>query len=118
MIFIKHVRNKVKSYYNKEDNCYICGSPEDPEFHHLLCLSTESQKILRKQGYRDYPADDDPRFEELVWLVARDGDIMDPAHFYTLCKKCHKELHKTYGQNYIAWKPVLAYIEKQKQRHS
>lgn len=114
MIFIKHVRNKIKSYYLKSDECYICGSTKQLEFHHLLCLSVQAKQILRKQGYNKYPDQSDPRFEELVWLVARDPDIVNPKHHYTLCKPCHKEIHKRFGQEYVAWKAVQAYIDKQR----
>ena len=117
MIFIKHVRNKIKSYYIKGTECYICNSQDTLEFHHLMCVSIEAQKIIRNQGYRDYPKDDDPRFEEIVRIVADDPSIKNPEHFYTLCKVCHKALHQRYGQNYVAWKATQKYIEKQKERH-
>lgn len=117
MIFVKHIRNKVKSKYNKGEECYICKSADTLEFHHLLCLSTETRKILRKSGYRDYPRDDDPNFHQLIEIVATNPDIVNPQYFYTLCQICHKALHKRFGQNYTAWKPVQIYLAKEKERH-
>jgi len=116
VIFVKHVRNKVKSKYKKDDSCYICGSADSLEFHHLLCLSVEVKKLLLKFGYRKYPEESDPKFTDLAWAVAESPDLKNPEHYYTLCKKCHKQLHKIYGQNYIAWKAVKKYIEKQREK--
>ena len=82
-----------------------------------MCVSVEAKKILRKNGFRDYPKDDDPRFEEMVWLVAKNEELLNPQYFYTLCQVCHKLLHKRFGQNYVAWKGVQKYIEKQKERY-
>lgn len=118
MIFIKHVRNKVKTYYTAENECYICGDSEKLEVHHLKCLSVEAKKLLRK-NYKllEYPDESNPQFEEIVWGISRDPEIMHPEYFYTLCQKCHKELHGRFGQNYEAWKPVKKYLEVQRGKH-
>lgn len=118
MIFIKHVRNKIKSQYTTEDECYICGAKDQLEFHHLKCLSVESQKLLRTRGKIKYPNEGDSDFDELVWFIAKHDEIINPEFFFTLCKTCHKELHSRYGQNYVAWKPVAKYIEKMRAKNN
>ena len=32
---VKYVRDKAKSKYKKEAECYICGSTENLDFHHF-----------------------------------------------------------------------------------
>ncbi len=117
MIFIKHVRNKIKTAYTKDTECYICGSAEQLEFHHLMCLSILVKKLLRKEKYAKYPIDSDPRFDELAWKMAKHPDVINPEHHYTLCKPCHKGLHQKWGQNYTQWKAVGRYIEKLRVKH-
>ena len=36
---VKYVRDKAKSGYKKDTQCYICGETENLEFHHFYGLT-------------------------------------------------------------------------------
>ena len=36
---VKYVRDKAKSQYKKDTECYICGSTENLDFHHFYGLT-------------------------------------------------------------------------------
>jgi len=38
-VAIKHVRDRAKSAYVKQDHCFICGSEDDLELHHTTSLT-------------------------------------------------------------------------------
>lgn len=101
----KHIRDGIKSNYNKDCKCAICGTEEDLEFHHYTTVS-----ILLKQyaKERNIPIDTD----EAV-LAMRDQFYKDHWHelvdyAVTLCAEHHKQLHRTYGRE-----PSLSTASKQ-----
>ena len=36
---VKYVRDKAKSRYKKNNNCFICGETENLDFHHFFGLT-------------------------------------------------------------------------------
>ena len=46
---VKYVRDKIKSNYKIKDECYICGSTEKLELHHLYTLSEMFNNWLEKE---------------------------------------------------------------------
>ena len=47
---VKYVRDKAKSQYKKDTECYICGSQENLDFHHFNGL-TELLDIWLRSRY-------------------------------------------------------------------
>ena len=45
---VKYVRDKAKSKYKKETECFICGSQENLDFHHFYGLTELLETWLRK----------------------------------------------------------------------
>ena len=76
---IKYVRDYIKKDYKVRDKCYICGSKDDLELHHLYSLSQLWQK----------------------WCIANNNSkYLNNKNLYTLCRMHHSKLHTLYGQNY------------------
>jgi hypothetical protein len=114
--FVKRVRDRVKSNYDRADECEICASAQDVELHHFYSVSQMCGIWLKNKGvvietdeqslqYRDEFIED--HWDKLVNECA------------TLCNTHHKKLHKIYGA-----KPTLAtgpkqgrWVIKQKAKH-
>ena len=47
---VKYVRDKAKSQYKKDTECYICGSQENLDFHHYNGLTELLDIWLRKNS--------------------------------------------------------------------
>ena len=45
---IKYIRDKAKSKYQKTDNCYICRSDKNLDFHHFYSLTELLEEYMRK----------------------------------------------------------------------
>ena len=46
---VKYVRDKAKSRYKKQTECYICGSTEQLDFHHFYGLTELLEVWLKKK---------------------------------------------------------------------
>lgn len=105
-IGVKWVRDKAKKAYEKEDHCYICGTKEDLELHHLHSIT----KLLNTWAEtKDYDISTDEGI-----LSVRDEFIETHKHeiydlVFTLCNRDHVRLHGVYGKA-----PEAPTVEKQK----
>jgi len=102
---IKYVRDRAKSRYHKEAACYVCGTNEKLDLHHLYTVDIMFTNWCKKEGIKIITVED--------ILACRDAFIEE--HEYelyeyvkTLCKGCHTRLHTVYGQ-----KPSLSTADKQ-----
>ena len=43
---VKYVRDKAKSGYKKETQCYICGETDKLEFHHFYGMTELRPKLV------------------------------------------------------------------------
>lgn len=102
---IKYVRDRAKSRYVKDSNCYVCGDDERLDFHHLKTVDVLFENWLREEKIIIETVED---------IIAVRDDFIDSHKFEmfdyarTLCKSCHKRLHTVYGQ-----RPALITAEKQ-----
>lgn len=114
---IKYVRDKVKSNYKKDTECFICGNTENLEFHHFNTLTLLFDTWLRKNKYSIETVNE---IEEVRDLFIKDqwDFLVSPEETITLCKWHHtgtgekgkgKGLHKIYGKA-----PPLRSAPKQK----
>lgn len=93
---VKWVRDKAKAAYIKKDSCFICGTSEDLELHHLHSISILLEDWCKKLGI-NLESDDDI-------LRVRDRFIeehMDQIYnkVYTLCNTHHTRLHHIFGKS-------------------
>lgn len=106
-IAVKFVRDKAKAAYVKDSHCYICGTAEDIELHHLHSITILLNNWAKTKGY-DISTD-------AGILAVRDEFIAEHHHeiydlVYSLCNKHHVALHSVYGKS-----PSQASVPKQKQ---
>lgn len=104
---IKYIRDAAKAAYKKGDECFICGTTENLQFHHYYSL-TELWNKFKKKAKAEINNVEDILVYRDQFISAHHTQVYDET--VTLCKHCHMEkLHKIYGK-----KPSLATAMKQK----
>lgn len=92
---VKWVRDRAKAAYEKRDTCYVCGTQQDLELHHLHSITILLDTWAAARGY-------DISTDEGI-LAVRDEFIDEHRHelydlVYTLCNHHHVALHGVYGK--------------------
>lgn len=92
---VKHVRDKAKSAYEKQDTCYICGTTEDLELHHFHSVTLMLERWAARKGY-DITTDEGILAVREEFIAEHKVELYDKVR--TLCNKHHVALHKVYGK--------------------
>jgi hypothetical protein len=50
---IKYIRDRAKSKYKKDSECYICGAKTELDFHHYNTLTQLLRSWLEKKQERE-----------------------------------------------------------------
>ena len=96
---IKYIRDFIKKDYKLRDVCFICGSKEKLELHHLLSVSELFNKWCLKNKIN--AIEDVDYIKKLRVEFANDcEEELSHKHLFTLCSTHHKQLHSIYGQTY------------------
>ena len=96
---IKYIRDYIKKDYKLKDRCYICGSEENLELHHLFSVSQLFKQWCAENKVTEI--DTVEKITSLREIFAVDcKESLDHHNLYTLCKTHHQRLHNIYGQNY------------------
>ena len=103
---VKYVRDKAKSRYKKQTECYICGSTEELDFHHFYGMTELLDTWLRSNKITITTADEIMNLRE-PFIEEHTNEIYHEAA--TLCKAHHQRLHSIYGK-----RPKLVTAFKQK----
>tara|TARA_B100000586_G_C20013331_1_gene385694 strand:+ start:147 stop:518 length:372 start_codon:yes stop_codon:yes gene_type:complete len=103
---VKYVRDKAKSQYKKETNCYICGATENLDFHHFYGLTELLEFWLKKNNFL-IKREDDILHLRKQFIEEHKLEVYDEA--VTLCHEHHLRLHSIYGK-----RPRLVTALKQK----
>jgi hypothetical protein len=103
---VKYVRDKAKSKYNKDTQCYICGETENLDFHHFYGMTELLETWLNSKKITVTSADEIMNLREL-FIEEYPNEIYHEAA--TLCKAHHRRLHSIYGK-----RPKLVTALKQK----
>ena len=103
---IKYVRDKAKSGYKKETQCYICGETEKLEFHHFYGMTELLETWLKARKITINSAEEIMEVRE-TFIERHPKEIYNEAA--TLCKSHHMRLHSIYGK-----RPKLVTAQKQK----
>jgi 5-methylcytosine-specific restriction endonuclease McrA len=95
---VKYIRDFIKKDYKLRDECFICGSTDFLELHHLLSISELFKNWCEKNKIIDFD------LEQLkIYRIKFSEDCNDQLsheNLYTLCSSHHKHLHSIYGQTY------------------
>ena len=96
---IKYIRDYIKKDYKLKDKCYICGSKEKLELHHLFSVSQLFEQWCSENKVTEINTVE--KITSLREIFAVDcKESLDHHNLYTLCKTHHQRLHNIYGQNY------------------
>ena len=113
---VKYVRDKAKSGYKKEKECYICGSTHKLDFHHFYGLTELLDTWLRNNNITIETEQDilDVR-EQFI------GENHDEVYnkTVTLCHQHHLRLHSIYGKRpkLITAEKQARWVELQREKH-
>lgn len=93
------IRDYIKKDYKVRECCYICGSADNIELHHLFGVSELFNTWVDKNNIRiDNTVE---QVKELRIVFAKDNaEALSNDNLYSLCKKHHVILHSIYGQRY------------------
>jgi len=103
---IKYIRDRAKSAYVKDEECYICGGKEDLDFHHFFSVTALLDKWIKERNLSINTAEDMMEMRD-EFIEAHYDEIYNQT--VTLCHKHHLKLHSIYGK-----KPTLVTGPKQK----
>lgn len=92
---VKHVRDKAKAAYEKQDHCYICGSEEELELHHFHSITILLENWARVMRY-DISTDDGILAVRDEFIAEHRTELYELVR--TLCNKHHVNLHKIFGK--------------------
>jgi len=96
---IKYVRDYIKKDYKVRDKCYICGSKDDLELHHLYSLSQLWEIWCKEHNLKQVESVELIKYLRVTF--AKDNSkYLNNKNLYTLCRMHHSKLHTFYGQNY------------------
>ena len=104
---VKYVRDKAKSKYKKNTQCYICGSTENLDFHHFYGL-TELLESWMKENKITIETEEEILGLREQFIEEMKNEVYEQA--VTLCHTHHLRLHGIYGK-----RPKL--ITAKKQQH-
>src|SRR6056300_1480776 len=100
---VKYIRYTAKSKYEKCNECYICGTYTDLDFHHFYSLSPLLHKwVKQKKVLPEDVLEFRDTFIEEHWAELYE-------HTVTICHEHHLQLHSIYGKD-----PSLGTVSKQK----
>lgn len=92
---VKWVRDRAKAAYEKQSVCYICGTQQDLELHHLHSVTLLLEKWASRCGY-DISTDDGILQVRDEFIEQHHSELYDQV--YTLCNRHHVALHSVYGK--------------------
>lgn len=92
---VKWVRDRAKSAYEKQDRCWVCGSHEDLELHHLHSITVLLERWAKLQGH-DITTDEGILAVRDEFIEQHHSEIYEQV--YTLCNRHHVQLHGVYGK--------------------
>ncbi len=102
---VKWVRDKAKKAYEKQSHCYICGSDQDLELHHLHSITLLLNNWAEKNQF-DISTDEGILAVRDDFIAEHHTEIYDLV--FTLCNKHHVKLHGIYGKA-----PIPSSVPKQ-----
>ena len=102
---VKYVRDKAKSKYKKDTECYICGEQQNLDFHHFYGLTELLETWLHKNKIT---ITQEQEILELREQFIKENEDKVYTHAVTLCHSHHLRLHAIYGK-----RPKLVTAKKQ-----
>lgn len=116
-IAVKWVRDRAKRAYEKQSQCYICGTTLELELHHTHSITRLLETWAVKMGY-DISTDSGIVAVRDEFIESHHAEIYDQV--YTLCNPHHVQLHGVYGKSpsEASCSRQTRWIEIQKSKYS
>ena len=113
---VKYVRDKAKSGYQKETQCYICGETENLEFHHFYGMTELLESWLKSNKITINSAEEIMKVR-VTFIEEHPNELYDEAA--TLCKAHHMRLHSIYGKRpkLVTGPKQKRWVEKQRDKY-
>jgi len=113
---VKYVRDKAKSGYKKEKECYICGSTNKLDFHHFYGLTELLDTWLRDKNITIEIEQDILNVRE-QFIEENHEKVYNKT--VTLCHQHHLRLHSIYGKRpkLVTAEKQTRWVEKQREKH-
>ena len=116
-IAVKWIRDRAKAAYTKQDCCYVCGTQQDLELHHVYSITRLLERWAHHNGIQ---VDTDEQVLEIRdrFIAEHHREIYELV--YTLCNKHHVQLHGVYGKKpqFGTETKQSVWIERQKAKYS
>lgn len=114
--WVKYIRDGAKARYEKANECYICGTTEDLDFHHYSTISILASNWLRDNEIKVETAED-AFFWRDKFIEEHQFELYEDA--ITLCRPHHEALHKIYGKNpkLVHSKKQARWVQRQRDKH-
>jgi len=96
---VKYIRDLIKREYIKDTKCYICGSTESLELHHLYSLSQLFNNWLEEHKIRSIETVEEIKKLRIKFQQDNKENLAN-KNLLTLCSTHHSRLHTIYGQRY------------------
>lgn len=109
----------MKKHYKARECCFVCGSVDALELHHIYSVSQLFEDWCKAKRVRE-PKTVEEMKEIREQFCQDEEERLSNSNLYTLCKMHHQRLHSIYGQkysNHISSK-VIRWLEIQKEKHS
>lgn len=114
---VKWLRDGIKSKYKEREPCFICGSEDTIELHHIYSVS-ELWNVWIKKNKLTIACDADVLNNRAQFEIDN-AEHLDNANLYSLCKPHHQRLHQIYGKSYSNYmgNKVREWIHKQRDKY-
>lgn len=114
---VKHVRDGMKSKYKEREPCFICGTTENIELHHIYSVSELWNTWIRNNKIT-ISCDDDVISNRKQFEIDNE-QFLNNDNLYSLCKPHHMKLHQIYGKSYSNYmgERVKKWLHNQRDKH-
>lgn len=114
---VKWLRDGIKSKYKVREPCFICGSDQNIELHHIYSISEVWNVWIRSKKIR-ITCDQDV-IDNRAQFEIDNADLLSNDNLYSLCKPHHQKLHQLYGKSYSNYMgdKVRSWIHKQRDKY-
>lgn len=93
---VKWIRDGAKSAYQKESSCWVCGTKQDLELHHLKSITL----LLENWAEQNHISlDTDEQVLAIRERFIEEHRVEIYEEVYTLCNRHHVMLHSVYGKS-------------------
>ena len=113
---VKYLRDYMKSKYKDKEPCFVCGSTDNIELHHIYSVAELWNVWVTKNSIKVISVEDITKHR--VTFEEDNREKLSNDNLYSLCKTHHAKLHQIYGKSYSNYmgEKVRLWLQKQKER--